>query len=81
MSEELSAISGQLEKLVAVWQRRARRKFRDAAGEDDTMGKRLIEHGAMCYFNCSQELQRVVDGLAPSATPAAGQTSSKGQVL
>lgn len=25
------------------------------------MGKRLIEHGAMCYFNCAQELRELLN--------------------
>jgi len=38
------------------WNRRARRAFLDAETEEDLMGRRLIEHGAMCYFNCAMEI-------------------------
>lgn len=51
-----SAISG----LPAKWEGTARRKFIDAAREENEMGKKLIEHGAMCYFNCAQELKKAL---------------------
>ena len=46
-----------LSALVARWEQSARRAFWDAESEADPMGKRLIEHGAMCYFNCAQDLK------------------------
>lgn len=48
------------ETLIAEWERRARRKLIDAERETNPMGRRLIEHGAMCYFNCAQELKAAV---------------------
>ncbi len=46
--------------LIAEWEGRARRKFVDAEHEHDPMGRRLIEHGAFCYFNCAQQLKEAV---------------------
>ena len=53
----------QRERLLAIadnWLRIARRKFVDAETEAGD-GKRLVEHGAMCYFNCAEELKAVLD--------------------
>ncbi|RXZ42671.1 hypothetical protein [Crenobacter cavernae] len=55
----------ELHKLVSKWEHNARRAFEDAKFEKDPMGKRLIEHGAMCYFNCSQALKRALVDLPP----------------
>lgn len=49
-----------LEGLCSTWEQRARNKFRSAELEKDAMGRRLIEHGAMCYFNCAQELREAL---------------------
>lgn len=46
--------------LADSWEAIARNKFRDAEVERDPMGKRLIEHGAMCYFNCAQALREAM---------------------
>lgn len=50
-----------LEALIAEWQRRAKRQFEDAAATDDQAGKRLLEHGATCYFNCAHELRALMN--------------------
>lgn len=66
--QEQAAESGALDvaaaALIAEWEHRARRKFIDAEKERDPMGRRLIEHGAMCYFNCAQELRAAAQGAA-----------------
>ena len=49
-----------LEQLAEQWEHRARRRFKDAEGEKDPMGRRLVENGAMCYFNAAQELREVL---------------------
>lgn len=49
-----------LNELAQTWLRIARRKFQDADFEQNPMGKRLIEHGAVCYFNCARELQKAI---------------------
>lgn len=53
--------------LAQQWEMRARRKFTDAADEEDAQGKRMIEHGAVCYFNAAAET-RSAFGL-PELTP------------
>ncbi len=65
-----------LNALCIEWERRARNKFRSAELEKDVMGKRLIEHGAMCYFNCAQELRKALAGLLPppQELPSGDQT-------
>ena len=63
--------------LIAEWEGYARRAFVNAERESDPMGKKLIEHGAMCYFNCAQELKKVIQVLPltqPSAIQEADQT-------
>lgn len=49
-----------LKQLAEKWESLVRRKFYDAKFEKDAMGKRLIEHGAVCYFNCAQELKEAL---------------------
>lgn len=46
--------------LVSKWENTARKKWIDSETEDDPMGKRLIEHGAICYQNCASELKEVL---------------------
>lgn len=47
-------------ELSIIWENRARYAFLSAEHETDPMGRRLIEHGAMCYFNCAQELRKAL---------------------
>jgi len=47
-------------QLARRWGAIARRKFADAADEPDAVGRRLIEHGAACYFNCARDLLAAV---------------------
>lgn len=49
-----------LHGLVRKWRGRAKNKFRNAESEKDNMGKRLIEHGAICYANSATELEAVL---------------------
>lgn len=46
--------------LISQWLHIAKSKFFQAKYEKDPMWKRLIEHGAICYFNCAQELKKVL---------------------
>ncbi len=46
--------------LINNWENIARRKWIDSEKETDIMGRRLIEHGAMCYQNCARELREVL---------------------
>jgi hypothetical protein len=56
------------DSLIAIaddWLRIARRKFVDAQTEVDPAGKRLIEHGAICYKNCADELKAALGVCEP----------------
>jgi len=58
-------------RLVEKWEVTARNKFVSADNNkddhsDSPTGKRLIEHGAMCYYNCAQDLREVLSSLLPS---------------
>ena len=68
-----------LNELIGVWRKRAGRKFKDAETEKNAMGKRLIEHGAMCYFNCSRDLEKIVVSLLALTTPPKSKPSKKHQ--
>lgn len=57
-----------LEELIEKWNHSARRAFYDAEREQDPMGKRLIEHGAMCYFNCATELTAALASLSSESS-------------
>ena len=46
--------------LAEKWENISRRKWVDAEAEKDSMGKKLIEHGAVCYQNCARELREVL---------------------
>lgn len=48
------------EILIDNWEDKARRAFYDAESETNVMGKRLIEHGAMCLFNCALSLKEAL---------------------
>lgn len=62
--DDLEAIA---EKMAAV----ARSCFRSAEAESTDYGRRFIEHGAVCYFNCWAMLRGCLDAssLPPSSTP------------
>lgn len=47
--------------LAEAWMHVARCKFQSAEAELDPMGRRLIEHGATCYFNAARELRALVE--------------------
>lgn len=49
-----------LENLARQWIAMSKRRFICANQEIDPMGKRVIEHGAIVYFNCGQELLAAV---------------------
>ena len=66
-----------LEELIVQWERIARRKLYDAKHDADPMGQQLIEHGAMCYFNCATELKAVLT----SALPAPLTTQARDRTL
>lgn len=61
--------------LILKWEQSARCAFADAKQETDPFGRRFIEHGAMCYFNCARDLRAVADAseLPLSDTPTTDQ--------
>jgi len=46
-----------LSALCAVWTKRGRNRFYKAETGLDEMGKRVLEHGAVIYYNALQELR------------------------
>lgn len=59
--------------LAERWERSARNRFLAAEQEQDEFGKRLIEHGALTYFCCAQELRGVLGvPLPPPSTTQKG---------
>jgi len=65
MSEIINSV---LLNLAYHWEDIARRKWTDSELEDDPMGKKLIEHGALCYQNCAGELKKVLTLSSPLAS-------------
>jgi hypothetical protein len=59
------------QRLIEKWNQWSRRAFYDAEREQDPMGKRLIEHGAMCYFNCATDLTEALASLSPQPSAIA----------
>ena len=55
-----SGCMARLVRLSDCWKGRAAKKFMDAKDENDEMGRKLIEHGAMCYFNAAMELEEAL---------------------
>jgi hypothetical protein len=47
--------------LTAYWKRIAANKFRSAAEEETPFGRRFVQHGAICYFNCAAQLEGLVE--------------------
>lgn len=69
MSDADHVDTRKLETLVDDWEQSARRKFADAEREQSEFGRRFIEHGAMCYFNCAQALREALDVALPRPSP------------
>lgn len=59
--------------LASRWEDIARRKWADSETENDPMGKRLIEHGAMCYQNCARELKEALTSSSPLPSTTQGE--------
>lgn len=54
---EPSTLSAAFVGLRRKWLLLAQSKMVSAKNEPNPIGRRLIEHGAMCYFNCAEELK------------------------
>lgn len=63
------ANADQLHSLAETWERRAIGKLKCGEKTADEMGRRLVDHGAMCYFNCAQELKAILAELSPPISP------------
>ena len=46
-----------LKQLHDKWYLLAKKEFEAAASEPTEIGRRVMEHGAMVYFNCANELR------------------------
>ena len=57
---------GQLTTLAKAWVRRSANKFRNSDLEEMEFGKRFIQHGAICYWNCANELQELLKSWNPA---------------
>src|ERR1035438_5752267 len=71
-----SALLGSMVELAERWRKRSCFAFKSAELEPNDMGKRLIQHGAMCYHNCWSELQTLVDELRASTTQSKSKNST-----
>jgi hypothetical protein len=71
LGDELKVITQRaaLMSLVLEWERSARSQLRCAERTDDPMGKRLVQHGGMCYFNCAQALRQHLHAALPQPSP------------
>lgn len=70
-----STAAAELEALAQEFAALARRAFLNAEHEPEgSFGRRFIEHGAFCYFNCWGRLRQFLDAASPqpSATQEEG---------
>jgi hypothetical protein len=56
-------------QLIESWEGRARQKFECGKRTADPMGRRLVEHGAMVYYNCAAQLRTFLDGASLHSLP------------
>lgn len=56
-------------QLTEKWQRDAAQRFKSANLEPDPMGRLLIEHGAVCLYNCITEVRHLMGLSWPDDTP------------
>lgn len=52
-----------LTKLIDGWENTARAQFECAGRSEEDIGKRVMEHGAVVYTNCSRELKAALSEL------------------
>lgn len=50
-----------LKRLAETWMKRALKQFECMDRTESEMGKRVMQHGAMVYFNCATEIQELID--------------------
>jgi hypothetical protein len=62
--------------VVDSFRSQARKAFSHAETETDPSGKKLIEHGAWCYFNAAKELEALISSHPQSSgTPVEGTST------
>lgn len=61
-SEKSQEFHPTLAALLQQWEQQIKRRMESALQEDSDHGRRLIEHGAVCIFNCAMELREVLQG-------------------
>lgn len=58
-----------LTSLTQQWEQSARSQFQCAERTADPMGKRLVQHGGTCYFNCASAVRQALDAETPPPLP------------
>ncbi len=58
------------EQLIPQWKQKARRAIFDAQHESNPMWKRLIEHGSICTFDCTEDPKEALQRSAPATSKA-----------
>ncbi len=71
--QSCAACKAELKEMAAKWRRKSEYAFKSAMKEPVEMGRKLIEHGGFCYYNCWQELERFI---AKRESPAAVEPST-----
>lgn len=56
-------------QLTEQWRRDAAQRFKCAKSETNPMGKKLIEHGGVCLFNCIMDVRRMLGLGLPGSEP------------
>lgn len=51
-----------LSALLVRWDQQIKRRMGSAQQEKADQGRRFIEHGAVCIFNCAMELRQALEG-------------------
>lgn len=60
------------ESLADQWEHTARCKLQSAGMQTDEAERRFVEHGAICYFKCAQELREMLTAEIPANQPVEG---------
>jgi hypothetical protein len=56
-------------RLATDWERSARQQFACANETEDKTGERVMNHGAMVYFNCASALRTSLDVACSRPSP------------
>lgn len=60
------------ESLAEQWENMARCKLQSAEMQTDEAERRFVEHGAICYFKCAQELREMLTAEITANPPVEG---------